>query len=117
MKKHITLSFLALAAVLQSASVAKAAEMLAAENGMTLYVFDKDTEGVSNCYDACAVNWPPYQAKEGDAMKKDWTMLKRKDGNMQWAYDGKPMYFFKNDKAKGDKTGDGMGSVWHIVMD
>jgi len=27
--------------------------------GMTLYVFSNDEPGVSNCVDACAVNWPP----------------------------------------------------------
>lgn len=29
-------------------------------NGMTLYVFDKDTTGVSNCYSTCETTWPPY---------------------------------------------------------
>src|SRR5579871_4774679 len=28
--------------------------------GMTLYTFDKDTQGVSNCYNGCAKAWPPY---------------------------------------------------------
>jgi predicted lipoprotein with Yx(FWY)xxD motif len=91
--------------------------MLTAENGMTLYVFDKDTGGVSACYDDCATNWPPYVAKEGDAAKKDWTMVKRKDGSLQWAYDGKPLYFFVKDAKKGDKAGDGMGGVWHVVSE
>lgn len=31
-------------------------------NGMTLYIFDKDTAGVTNCYDDCAVKWPPLFA-------------------------------------------------------
>jgi len=29
-------------------------DILAAENGMTLYTFKKDETGKSNCYDACA---------------------------------------------------------------
>ncbi len=28
-------------------------------NKMTLYTFDKDEKGVSNCYDDCAAKWPP----------------------------------------------------------
>ena len=28
-------------------------------NKMTLYTFDKDETGKSNCYDQYAVNWPP----------------------------------------------------------
>jgi predicted lipoprotein with Yx(FWY)xxD motif len=34
---------------------------------------------------------------------------------MQWTYDGKPVYFFKGDAAKGDVTGDGKGGVWHVI--
>ena len=33
-------------------------------NKMTLYTFDKDETGVSNCYDDCAAKWPPLM---GDA--------------------------------------------------
>jgi Secreted repeat of unknown function len=32
-------------------------------------------------------------------------------------YDGKPLYFYSGDKKKGDKTGDGIGGVWHIVSE
>ena len=34
-------------------------DVLTDAKGMTLYIYDKDTTGVSNCYDKCAVNWPP----------------------------------------------------------
>jgi len=34
--------------------------------GMTLYVFDRDAAGVSNCNGVCATNWPPLAAA-GDA--------------------------------------------------
>lgn len=44
---------------------------LADANGMTLYTFDADTGGTPTCYDDCATKWPPYLAKEGDAMKED----------------------------------------------
>jgi predicted lipoprotein with Yx(FWY)xxD motif len=32
---------------------------LADGNGMTLYLFTKDTPGVSNCYGKCEIAWPP----------------------------------------------------------
>ena len=104
-----------LAAAFLLAGATHAAGMLTAKNGMTLYVFDKDTGAMSSCYDDCAKHWPPYLGKEGDAMMKNWTLVKRKDGAMQWAYDGKPLYFYADDKKKGDKAGDGKGGVWHIV--
>jgi predicted lipoprotein with Yx(FWY)xxD motif len=97
--------------------VAFAAEMVTAKNGMTLYVFDKDTGADSVCYDQCAVNWPPYLGEANAALTEGWTLVKRKDGAMQWAYDGHPMYFFKQDAAKGDAKGDGMGGVWHVVKE
>ncbi|MGE0253071.1 MAG: hypothetical protein AB7N54_00625 [Alphaproteobacteria bacterium] len=85
------------------------------EKGMTLYTFDRDAAGVSNCNDQCAVNWPPLMASaEAKAMGK-WSVIKRKDGAMQWAYDGKPLYTWIKDAKKGDTTGDGVNNVWRIA--
>lgn len=39
--------------------------VLAGEKGMTLYTFKNDKKGVSNCYDKCAVNWPPFFRSHG----------------------------------------------------
>lgn len=105
------------AAMMLPAAMASAATPLAAKNGMTLYVFDKDSGGTPSCYDACAKKWPPYMAKAGAKMAKGWTEVKRKDGKMQWAYDGKPLYFYEGDKKKGEMTGDGMGGVWHVASE
>jgi predicted lipoprotein with Yx(FWY)xxD motif len=100
-----------------ASSAASAAGMLAAKNGMTLYVFDKDTGVASTCYDACAAKWPPYLGKTGAKMTTGWSMTKRTDGKMQWTYDGHPLYFFASDKKKGDAKGDGLGGVWHVVKE
>ncbi len=85
------------------------------DNGMTLYVFDKDGKGISNCYDQCATNWPPLMAADGAMANGDWSLVTRKDGSMQWAYDGMPLYTWKNDIKPGDTTGDGVGGVWHAA--
>ncbi len=108
---------LILAALLVSNPGAQAAEMLTAQNGMTLYIFDKDAGDQSSCYDACAAKWPPYIGTADEKMPDDWKLAARTDGTMQWTYDGKPVYFFAGDTAKGDATGDGMGSVWHVVKE
>ena len=83
--------------------------------GMTLYTFDKDAAGVSNCYDQCAVNWPPLMAAAADKSMGKWTVVTRKDGSMQWAYDSKPLYTWIKDAKKGDTTGDGVNNVWHVA--
>ena len=89
--------------------------MLVDHNGMTLYTFDKDAGGKSMCNDECAKNWPPLAAKAGEKAEGKWTQVKRADGSMQWAYDGKPLYTFVKDKKGGDMTGDGMKDVWHVA--
>jgi predicted lipoprotein with Yx(FWY)xxD motif len=87
-------------------------DVIAGEKGMTLYTFKKDKKGKSNCNDACAEAWPPFMAAKGDKADDDYTIIKRKDGSMQWAYYGKPLYYWTQDKKEGDVTGDGFKGVW-----
>lgn len=84
-------------------------------NGMTLYTYDKDEMGKSNCYDKCAANWPPLQAEANAKPEGEWTIVDRTDGAKMWAYEGKPLYTFIKDKKAGDVTGDGVGGVWHVA--
>lgn len=87
-------------------------EVVAADNGMTLYTFKNDKDGVSNCYDACANNWPPFIAASGAKADGAYSLVTRKDGALQWAKDGKPLYFWVKDMKEGDATGDGVKGVW-----
>ncbi|MGE7960055.1 COG4315 family predicted lipoprotein [Pseudomonas sp. NPDC089530] len=90
--------------------------MFVDHKGMTLYTFAKDAGGKSMCNDACATNWPPLAAKATDKSMGEWTVIKRNDGSMQWAYDGKPLYTFMMDKKAGDMTGDGkMDGAWKVA--
>ena len=115
MRKILSFAMLFAAGTLVGTLGAAAATMLTGQNGMTLYVFDKDVGDTPTCYDACAKRWPADAAKSGENMGKGWSTVKRNDGSLQWAYDGKPLYFYVGDKKKGDKTGDGVGGVWHVV--
>ena len=90
-------------------------EVLADARGMTLYVFDKDSDGMSACYDKCAANWPPMLAAAGAMADDDFGLIQRKDGSMQWTYYGKPLYLWVKDTKPGDMTGDGMNGVWHVA--
>ena len=84
--------------------------------GMTLYTFDKDEAGKSNCYDKCAVNWPPLAAAADAKAAGEWTVIDRTDGSKMWAYDGHPLYTFIQDKAAGDINGDGKAEgTWHVA--
>jgi predicted lipoprotein with Yx(FWY)xxD motif len=117
MKKAFALGVSLLVTTFALSLSASAATVLAAKNGMTLYVFDKDVGGKPSCYGGCAEKWPPYAAKAGEKMGEDWKTVKRTDGSLQWTYDDKPVYFYAPDKKKGDKTGDGVGGVWHIISE
>jgi len=90
--------------------------VLADAKGMTLYTYDKDAEGKSNCNGNCAKNWPPLMP-EGDAMSMGaWTVVTRDDGMKQWAYKGKPLYTYVKDTKPDQAAGDGVGQVWHAAM-
>ncbi|BAE51451.1 COG4315 family predicted lipoprotein [Paramagnetospirillum magneticum] len=89
--------------------------VLTNEKGMTLYTFDKDAPGTSTCVDACAQNWPPLMAASGAMAEGDYTVIKRADGSMQWAYKGKPLYTWMKDAKPGDTTGEGFKDIWHAA--
>ncbi|SMH37034.1 hypothetical protein [Maritimibacter sp. HL-12] len=84
-------------------------------NKMTLYTFDNDSEGMSTCYDSCAENWPPLTAPEGTDLPQGYSLIERDDGAMQVAYQGEPLYLWKDDTQPGEMTGDGVGGVWHVA--
>ena len=92
-----------------------AGKVLTDAKGMTLYTFDKDKDGVSACYDKCAVNWPPMIAPADAKAEGAYGLTKRKDGTMQWTHDGKPLYLWIKDTKPGDVSGDGVNEVWHVA--
>ena len=124
MIRHATLAILAstaLAAFSATAADAPATPMngmLVGPNQMTLYVFDRDAagSGKSACNGGCATNWPPLMAAPGAAPAGDWGVVKRDDGATQWAYKGRPLYYWAKDAKPGDMTGDGfLNNTWHAA--
>jgi predicted lipoprotein with Yx(FWY)xxD motif len=91
--------------------------VLVGANGMTLYTFDRDAagSGKSVCNGPCATNWPPLMAAAGAQASGDWSVVTRDDGSRQWAYKGKPLYFWVKDQKPGDRTGDGFNKVWQLA--
>ena len=90
---------------------------LVGANGMTLYTFDRDTanSGKSACNGPCTTLWPPLMATASDQASGDWSVVVRDDGSRQWAYKGRPLYYYQNDKQAGERAGDNFRDVWHIV--
>jgi len=96
-------------------------QILADGAGNTLYLFTKDEpgSGKSNCNGDCAVNWPPFYADEGVALPEgtpgELGEIVRDDGSEQTTYNGWPLYYWVQDMAPGDTTGQGVGDVWYVV--
>ncbi len=84
--------------------------VMASKEGKTLYTFDKDAAGKSNCNGGCAAAWPPFIVANSALVGGDFSVVKRDDGAAQWAYKGKPLYFFAGDAKAGDVNGDKQGS-------
>ncbi|EOD78267.1 hypothetical protein D515_03049 [Grimontia indica] len=89
------------------------------DNNFTLYTFDNDEKGISNCYGDCAAYWPPAlvdtQNMASLTLSGDFGVTERKDGNVQWTYKGMPLYRWIKDTAPGQTTGDGVKDIWHMV--
>jgi len=94
-------------------------EFLVAANGMTLYIFTPDEPGKSNCNGGCAVAWPPLAASGdltlGPGVSGELSVITRDDGSDQVALDGQPLYFWQNDSAPGDATGQGVNDKWYVL--
>ncbi len=89
--------------------------VLVAPDGMTLYTYDKDGDGISNCSGFCAVAWPPLLAGDNAEATNSFTVIARSGGDPQWAYNGQPLYLYIGDSKPGDVDGDGVDGVWHVA--
>lgn len=97
------------------ASTSKGPTLIDAK-GMTLYVFERDTPGKSNCNGPCAKNWPPLAAGTAAKPSGNWTVVTRDDGSKQWAYKTRPLYTWIKDAKPGDVTGDGVNNLWRVAQ-
>jgi predicted lipoprotein with Yx(FWY)xxD motif len=108
-------------ATIKVAQNAALGSILVDQNGMTLYIFTKDTTGVSTCTGGCAANWPALLTNgtpvAGDpAITGTLGVITRSDGSQQVTINGMPLYYYANDMAAGDTNGQGVGSVWFVVQ-
>lgn len=92
--------------------------LLADSLGKTLYVFDVDLgTPTSQCVGDCAEVWPPYiiTAEEAQTLVSPLGSVARTNGKLQLTRDGRPLYTYIFDRAKGDELGEGIGGVWHYI--
>jgi len=100
-----------------------AGTFLANSSGHAVYLWTKDSSGMSACSGACAGAWPPVTTTgtvtaSGGAKSSDLGTITRSDGTKQVTYDGHPLYFFSGDSGPGMASGqgnDGFGAKWWLV--
>lgn len=116
MRYAVMFTAIAMAALTAQANPTQVSNgVMVSKEGKTLYTFDKDTAGKSNCNGGCATAWPPFVVANPALAGGDFTIVKRDDGASQWAFKGMPLYFFAGDAKAGDVNGDNQGGVWHVI--
>jgi predicted lipoprotein with Yx(FWY)xxD motif len=90
--------------------------------GRTLYLFTNDTQnsGASACSGDCLVAWPPVLTQGAPVAGTDIDAallgtITRDDGTLQVTYSGWPLYYYADDTAPGDATGQGVNNVWFLI--
>ena len=104
-------------------AAASGATFLTDGSGRAVYLWVKDSGGMSACTGACAAAWPAVTSTgaptvSGAAKASDLGTITRTDGTKQVTYDGHPLYYFVGDSGPGTATGQGsnnFGAKWWLV--
>jgi predicted lipoprotein with Yx(FWY)xxD motif len=97
--------------------------VLVDSRGRTLYLFEKDRNGVSSCNGSCAAYWPPLTShgtpRAGKGLHQSLLGLGgARNGVRQVTYGGHPLYRFVGDRRAGETTGEGLrnfGATWYVL--
>lgn len=96
--------------------------VIADGHGEAFYLFDKEREGRSKCYGACARVWPPVLSKgkpqAGAGAKQSLLgITKRRNGELQATYAGQPLYYYTGDSPGTILCHDveEFGGLWLVV--
>ena len=85
---------------------ASAAQMLwtrlGDEAGRTLLFPVGQQTGGASCVDACATEFPPLLAPAGAAPLGDWSLVRRPEGRLQWAYQSRPLHAWSREETPGE---------------
>ncbi len=89
-------------------------------DGVTLYLFTKDSGTVSACNGGCLNAWPPVVASDTPTAgaglhTEDLGSITREDGTKQVTFHGHPVYTYGGDSGPGEFTGQGSGGSWFVI--
>jgi predicted lipoprotein with Yx(FWY)xxD motif len=98
-------------------------KILVDSGGRTLYLFEADKPGMSNCSGACLSLWPAFTAQgkpqaHGGVLASKIGTISMSGGKQQVTYAGHPLYYYAADQKPGDTTGQGLnqfGAAWYVL--
>lgn len=89
--------------------------------GKTVYYYTKDepNSGKSACVGGCITLWPPVTVDSGQPKVEGVTgtvgTIAAPGGGNWVTLNGLPLYYYANDAAPGDTTGQGVAGVWYVA--
>lgn len=92
--------------------------ILVSMNNMTVYTFEGDQAGSgrSSCYGECAINWPPLLVDQNATSYGDYSIITRDDAKKQFAYKGRPLYYYRLDNKPDEMNGNNLANgAWRVV--
>jgi predicted lipoprotein with Yx(FWY)xxD motif len=78
--------------------------------GQELFTFDGDAKDVP-----AGGQWVPLYGKADDRGDHDFTIVDRADGTLQWAFRGKPVYYFNGEDSARGRDASYRSGDWHRV--
>ena len=107
-------------AVLNVATNPTLGDILVGENGLTLYMFTKDTADTTTCSPSCLDKWPALITQGQPVLGEgvDPAMVgtaPMADGSLIVTYNHMPLYYWWKDRNAGDTDGQGVSDVWYVV--
>ena len=79
-------------------STAMGRQIVTSDN-WSVYAFEGDEAGVSNCRGECTETWDPVVAPASARDFGEWSVFERSPGIHQWAFRGQPLYTHVMDSA------------------
>jgi len=71
----------------------------------------------TDCTECARSYWKPVLAAQQDKPSGNWSIVKRDDGKLQWAFKGEPLYTHERDTWPGALNGVRSGDrSWHALM-
>lgn len=95
----------------------EAAVYFRAPGDLSLYFNEREVaRGEILCVDECLERWIPFSAESYESIDGHWSVIRRPDDSLQWAFKAMPLYTYERDSFAGARVGEGADrGVWKVL--